>query len=694
MNRKQFLRLTGRAGVAAPFLLNGFTTRASQYLEGVFLPPDCMEVSERAVVIVRLSGANDGLNNVIPISQYATYADIRPDINIKDSGTGAYLNLDSTLSDDKLTGLHPALSPFKSLYEAGKLALLPGVGYPNPNYSHFASENTIFAGKDGDTNSTLKDGIFGRYLGKAFPGLASYPTTQNPDPLAIHFGNSNPNLFYNHTKEIGIEYNLTNLQNQFFNDASFRPAEIPAASEHNDLLDFISTIEDSMDVYYNRISDTFTAGNNNIDSYPDSSLGNQLKMVARLLSGGSKTKVFQVTLGGFDTHVDQTEGGDTHLGRHANLLSDLATSIEAFQNDLAGLGIDQKIMTVTCSEFGRQVRQNSNKGTDHGNISPFYVIGKHAQAGVLSSHPTIPTTGFQYALSERKFDYRQIFGTLLRDWLGADDSTMEVSELETFITPEMKVPIVKTSQSADPTCLVGVLLNCDEPIETVTAVKINDQDDWTYYAPDGYTGNKYLLGIKHLGNGTGSNTAAFTAQVSFTNLVCDLEGNRLVHKGIGTSPPEGTFIAGSYYNINILSGSPNGSVQIRFFPQSNYLSELQTEASEFWEQSGSTGYLSENIYIKSKDAPFDFPADLRSDGKGVSQKVSPCPVSSSGLHLGYDYLQFNSISNFSDRGFAVMRRVASLTDKNGNFAKKGGMRFNTATSKFEGFNGAEWIDMN
>jgi len=429
MKRKEFLKTSGLLGTMTPFMFNGSLTRVSRYLDGLDLPPNCLEVNSRVVVIVRLAGANDGLNTVVPVSQYSTYSNIRPDIKLSDTGGNGYINLDTTLTANKLCGLHPNMLGFKSLYDAGKLALLPGVGYPSPNFSHFASENTMFAGKDGNTNGSLTDGIFGRYLAAVFPQLANNPNSQNPDPLAIHMGNSNPNLFYGHETDKGIEYNITALQSQLWATTGFR--NIPAVSEHIELLNYITSIEKSMDVYYNRLLSTFNAGNNSVgNTYSGTSLARQLKTVARLIKGGSKTKIFQVTIGGFDTHVNQIQSGTAHLGTHANLLGDVSASITAFQADLAALGLEDRVMTATFSEFGRQVRQNANVGTDHGHISPFFVIGKHTPAGVLSDHPLLPSTGFQYALTERKFDYRQIFATLLRDWLGANDTVMLASELQ------------------------------------------------------------------------------------------------------------------------------------------------------------------------------------------------------------------------------------------------------------------------
>lgn len=457
MDRKKFLKLIGTATAGTPFLLNGFKTQAmNQFLD---FPVSCNGVNDRVMVIVRFAGANDGLNMVIPISQYSTYAALRPTIRINETGTGSYINLDSTQTANKLTGLHPSLTGFKSLYDSGKLALVNGVGYPSPNYSHFKSENTMFSGKDGTNNQDLEDGIFGRYLSEVFPNLAGNPTTANPDPLAIQFGNLNPNLFYGHTHEHSIEYNVTGFQSALFGQLA-PTFSFPDNSENTELLNYITSVQASMDTYYNRVMSTFAAGNNSTVSYPNTDLAKQLRTVARLIKGGCKTKIFQVTIGSFDTHGNQVQTGATHLGTHATLLDRVSTSIAAFQADIDALGIGNKIMTVTFSEFGRQVRQNGSSGTDHGDLSPFFVIGSNVQTGILGDHPTFTdTTSYYYAQSQRKHDYRQLFATLMQDWLGANDAIMTAAELNSFSTPAQKIPILKDAANASLNgCLLGALV--------------------------------------------------------------------------------------------------------------------------------------------------------------------------------------------------------------------------------------------
>lgn len=438
--------MASMAGVGAPFMLNGMPTRfLNQFLD---FNINCDTVNDRVLVILRMAGANDGLNTVIPINQYDTYANLRPDIKIASTGTGSLINLDSTVAATKQVGLHPSMTAFKSLYDSGKLTLMNGVGYPNPNYSHFRSENLMFAGKDGANNQDLLDGIFGRYLGGLYPGLAGNPTTQSPDPLAIQMGNLNPCLFYEHTVEKNIEYNVTGFQNTLFNTLL-----IPTSSEHNDLLDYIKGVATSMDTYYNRVMQVFNAGNNSTTTYPNSSLGKQLRAVARLIKGGSKTKIFQVNLGGFDTHVNQIQSGTTQLGTHANLLGDISNSIAAFQTDIEALGIGNKILTVSFSEFGRQVRQNASFGTDHGDLAPFFIVGNNLSGGILGDHPVFTNaTSYYYNQNQRRFDYRQIFASLMQDWLGADSGLMASAELQNFVNPGTKVDLVKPTSVASVAC--------------------------------------------------------------------------------------------------------------------------------------------------------------------------------------------------------------------------------------------------
>jgi uncharacterized protein (DUF1501 family) len=695
MKRRNFLQLTTAAALGTPFLLNGTVTQAmNNFLDA---PINCANINDRVLVIVRLAGANDGLNTVIPISQYDTYANLRPDIRIQNTGVNSFISLDNTLKDNRLSGLHPSLTGFKSLYDSGKLSVINGVGYPIPNFSHFKTENTMFAGKDGTNNDLLNSGMFGRYLNTMFPNLAGSPTTADPDPLALQLGNSNPSLFYGHSHENGIEYNMSNFQESLFNNLQ-KGLNVSQKSEYQELLAYITQVESAMDTYYDRIQTVFNAGINSSSSYPDTDLGKQLKTVARMIQGGSKTKIFQVNLGGFDTHVNQVESDSAHLGRHATLISDISNSITAFQNDIEALGIDDKIMTVTFSEFGRQVRQNANLGTDHGTLSPFFVVGSSAEAGVYGAHPNFSnSTSFQYKESQRRYDYRQLFATLMQDWLGADDVIMQETALNEFSTQEQKIPLISAVANAYPSCLVSPL-ECED---TITAVKELDDNGWSYYRQETIDGsnyadtpginfnNNYLFAIEHTPTGIDANTNSFTATVTLTKQ-CDTYPMN-VHKKIALSKGEGMFALGYFWNIQLTSGSTNGCVNIRWFTDSSLEQDLNTVAQEFQTNSGAT-YLSEILHL-STTSPLALPDAIKNEGTGLEVNFNPLLNKATGNYLGYEYIQYNQVDAINNSGGGQFIKATKLNQdafmvNPENY--KGAIRYNPENDKIEGFDGTKW----
>jgi uncharacterized protein (DUF1501 family) len=681
MKRRNFLKLTSSAAIGTPFLLNGTVTQAmNNFLDA---PINCANINDRVLVIVRLAGANDGLNTVVPISQYNTYANLRPDIRIQNTGVNSYINLDNTLQDNQLSGLHPSLTGFKSLYDSGKLSVINGVGYPTPNLSHFKSENTMFAGKDGTSNNILNSGVFGRYLSALYPGLGGAPTAQSPDPLAIQLGNTNPNLFYGHNHDLGIEYNVSNFQDTFFTNLSKMNSSIQN-TEYQELLNYITTVEGAMDTYYNKVQEVFNAGANSSITYPDTDLGKQLKTVARMIQGGSKTKIFQVNLGGFDTHVNQVESGNSHVGTHATLVSDISNSIAAFQNDIEALGINNKIMTVTFSEFGRQVKQNGNLGTDHGTLSPFFVVGSSVEAGVYGSHPIFTdTTSFQYEEKERKYDYRQLFATLMQDWLGADNGIMQEVALHTFSTSSQKIPLINAVANAYPSCLVS----SPECEETIKAVKIMDDNGWSYYAASGTI--DYLFAIEHLPIENGANTNDFEAEVIINKVCNPFPYNYYAKKDYTRG--EGVFVIGEFWNLKIKSGNTNGWVNVRWFTEAILEDNLNTLATEFQEN-----YEASNkspIFHFLTNELLEFPNHFREDAQGLSLEFTPLLQVEKGTYLTNEYTQYDHVLITNTIiGGSKMIKLTSLTENELRDSEEyaGMIRYNSLTNKIEGFDGVSW----
>lgn len=172
MKRRSFLKLSSGATIGLGVNTNGI---ASEFLNWIAPNPNCIEVSDRVLVIIRMAGANDGLNTVVPLAQYGQYETLRPTIKLNQTGTGALINLDTTLAASNQLGIHPSMQGFKSLYDSGKLSIIQNVGYELHNQSHFASENIMWCGKDGTTFNQVKYGFLGKYLDSIYPTLSGNP---------------------------------------------------------------------------------------------------------------------------------------------------------------------------------------------------------------------------------------------------------------------------------------------------------------------------------------------------------------------------------------------------------------------------------------------------------------------------------------------------------------------------------------
>ena len=217
-------------------------------------------------------------------------------------------------------------------------------------------------------------------------------------------------------------------------------------------------VENSVEVYAQRITNVFNSGSNSSVTYPDSNLADQLKTVARMLDGGCKTKIFLASIDGFDTHNGQVVNGNTASGKHYNLWETISQAVKAFTDDLGNLGLEEKVMTVTFSEFGRKAVENGNYGTDHGTLSNMFVFGSSVNAGVTGTNVDLTNLFQGTQLQGMQHDYRQVFTTLLQDWLGASDDLISTA----FPTAAFaKIPLIGSDSIADPSCYGGTAL----PIE-------------------------------------------------------------------------------------------------------------------------------------------------------------------------------------------------------------------------------------
>ena len=455
MKRRKFLELSA-LGSASAILLNGRKVSAFSQTALLNQLPDEM-IDGRSVVLIQMGGGNDGLNTLIPLEQYDLYANLRKKTKIKVKGKDAAINLDKTLPLEYQMYLHPSLQGFKDLYDAGKLNIINGVGYPIATRSHFTSRAQMFKGEDGTKKHSDKySGWMARYLN------AAYNYKDYEDPLGIQLGAIKPSLGFHSEHEHKVDVNLTGQNvSGYYNVISSignpEPMNLPD-SEFAANVAYMAQTEKATNEYSQRISEVFDVGSNSAVSYPDYDLADQLKTVARMIKGGSKTKIFLVTAGGYDTHADQVVSGDTHTGTHAELLKELGDSVKAFQDDLEAMGIDEKVVSATFTEFGRKPLENGNLGTDHGNLGSMFVIGSAVNPGVTGTNLDLSSIVKHFDEGQMQHDYRQVFTTLIGDFLGASSDVITGTEFSDY-DGDQKLDLIGASQKALSTDRVEVAKN-------------------------------------------------------------------------------------------------------------------------------------------------------------------------------------------------------------------------------------------
>lgn len=444
MQRRKFLRTLPTIG-AMPFILNGipFSSLAgnSELKQIVASCPN-----DRVLVILQLHGGNDGLNMLIPINDYDKYYNARPNIAISDKGGRKYINLDSTLPNAALAGLHPDMTGVKSLYDEGKVAIVQGVSYENQNQSHFRGRDVLFMG--GGSSDYLDSGWVGRYLKDKYAPQQypqDFPNDTMKDPLALEFGNEVSGIFHqgdNLSTSISINdptsfFNLVNELEGFVDkdiDPRGFPPETIKNSPYGKELTWILSLEDKIDQYDDRLLQVYNAGKASDPNvvYPSvypfrtpskisrNPLTSQLKIIANLIHGGCQTKVYLVRLGGFDTHAQQVINTDASMGNHAALLYHISSAMKSFQEDLTKRNIEDRVLSITASEFGRRIKSNASYGTDHGLGSPVMIFGKGVNPGIIGNAPNLDVDNI-----EMQYDYRQLYASIMKDWMCADASLVD-----------------------------------------------------------------------------------------------------------------------------------------------------------------------------------------------------------------------------------------------------------------------------
>ena len=410
MNRREFIK-RALPFPAATFCLEGFPLAAFGRAPALTPGSGSGAALDRVLVWIQLSGGNDGLNMVIPLDQYSTYTALRSNIAIPS---------DRVLPLASGAGLHPAMTGMKSLYDSGKLSVIQGVSYPNPNFSHFRATDIWLTASD--YNQYLDDGWLGRYLADEFAGYPiGYPSLDMPDPPALQIGSTVSLGFQGPDQSTAITIQNPNTFYQLVSGFSHGGQdEVPPTTAGQELT-YIRQVADQSIGFAGRVKFAADCAQNLSALYPASgqnSLADQLKIVARLIAGGLKTRSYLVSLGGFDTHSNQVLTADTTTGTHSILLGKLSAAVRAFIDDLELLGCDHRVIAMTFSEFGRRAASNASLGTDHGTSLPVFLAGSNVRGGVLGRTPNLSDlTGGNLKM---QFDFRAIYSAVLQQWFRAD----------------------------------------------------------------------------------------------------------------------------------------------------------------------------------------------------------------------------------------------------------------------------------
>ncbi|WP_348810398.1 DUF1501 domain-containing protein [Flavobacterium maritimum] len=526
MRRRNFIKLTSTASALSLLPTEVFALFKSV---GMITCPDS---STKKIVLIQLAGANDGINTIVPINQYDTYAKLRPNIKLSNVGiSNGIINLDSTLPLNDQVGLHPSLVKFKNLYENGFMRIIQGVGYPSPDKSHFKSTDLWLTGGDGTiANNNFDSGWIGRFLENYYANFLNATF-----PLGIQLGSSDNSLGFHGEVEHGMSLNINGQDLSGFYSVvnglgGAPPTNIPN-SEYGSLIQYIINNDTSTNTYAQTISNSFNSGSNSL-TYPNTSLSNQLKTVARFISGGLQTKVYLVKLNGFDTHDKQVAANDTtHLGNHASLLTQISEAISTFITDLNNQNIGNDVMAITFSEFGRKAGENANLGTDHGEIAPMFVFGNAINPGISGTNVNLSeaVSTNNYQIKTVQHDYRRVFSTILQDWLGTGNETLDMTfynnNTNTGFSNNKIANLIKPQNVVNSSCYTNKILSIDEfqtsyevvvyPNPTSEIISINspnNNDIYTVsiYSMDGkfvgkyrnpLTSNQFSINVENLSTG-------------------------------------------------------------------------------------------------------------------------------------------------------------------------------------------------
>lgn len=392
IRRRNFLK-TGSLATASLFL--------PKFLKAIEAP-GALPPKGKTLVVLQLSGGNDGLNTIIPVRNDIYYKE-RPRLGIK---------RETALSLTSEAGLHPALSGLKSLYNDGEMAILNSVGYPNPDRSHFRSMDIWHSASP--ANEYWQTGWLGRYLDAQCAGSA--PVNGSCSSVGLEIDDT-----------LSLVLKGDTVKGLAMQDAKklYEAARGPYFTAYSNAHGTAHSDETPVEYLYKTMAETLSSADYLFQqsrkkpsgaTYPNNELGKNLKTIASLILADTDTAVYYVSLGSFDTHINQD-------GQQKRLFTEMNDALAAFAKDMKTNGKWNDVLVATFSEFGRRVSQNASGGTDHGTANNMMFLGGGLkQKGILNALPDL--SDLDDGDLKFKTDFRQVYATLLENWLGADSKAV------------------------------------------------------------------------------------------------------------------------------------------------------------------------------------------------------------------------------------------------------------------------------
>ena len=397
-NRREFLKTSIASGslVSLGLTVPAFLSRTATAAANSGKPG----AKETILVVVQLTGGNDGLNTVIPYVD-DEYGKLRPTLR---QAKAQIKKINSQV------GLHPSMEGLAGLFQDQALCVVQGVGYPNPDQSHFRSMDIWQAAS---TAETLTEGWIGRAL-KQVPAVGSFHLADKNEtaPLALSGAPARVpsiNSLEDFQLRTAAASSADKKEQRTIIEGSAR-----SGSGQPNLLDFVKRTAVNTYDSSSRLQEIGKNYKPKTD-YPNTALANRLKLAAQLIDADLGARIFYVSIDGFDTHANQALA-------HANLLKELSDAMTAFYKDLAARGHKDRLLMMTFSEFGRRAKENGSKGTDHGSAAPMLMVGGKVKAGVVGDHPSL--TKLEMGNLKHHTDFRQVYAAVLDEWLGVSSKAV------------------------------------------------------------------------------------------------------------------------------------------------------------------------------------------------------------------------------------------------------------------------------